>query len=178
MKENRKLELNDITGYLPYNLKVLTNNGDIEYLKSLGEVAEHNGNVTTCYNGSFYNCGYIENIMPILRPMSDLTKEISINGETIIPLIKIAEIYECKGSICGNVFGYDVRIFDDYQDFYFGWYEDWFYYFEEYYDEMICTGNTKNVDLRIIDLLNKFHFDYRGLIEQGLAININTLPNP
>ena len=44
--------------------------------------------------------GYISPL-PILRPLSDLTKEITVNGETIVPAVDWANAFDQK---TGEVF--------------------------------------------------------------------------
>lgn len=95
-----KLELKHLAPYLPYGLKVqfigLLNDDcklvDSDYIK-IGEVAEL-GAVEFRYTDPIYwmdfKRGYFGinsiNFKPILRPLSDLTKEIDVNGEKFIPI--------------------------------------------------------------------------------------------
>ena len=77
-----KLELKHLAPYLPYGLKYVKysdNNSPIRHDIMQG--------VST--NG-IYACGditplYFKNCKPILRPLSDLTKEIEVNGNLFIP---------------------------------------------------------------------------------------------
>lgn len=93
----------------------------------------------------------LEYIKLILRPLSDLTKEIEINGERFVPM----NIFwlECGGGLSNMA-------------------EESFK--QQYYDNIVYTpidslahGTVKN--------LIKWHFDVFGLIDKGLAIDINTL---
>lgn len=82
----------------------------------------------------------INEIKPILRPLSDLTKEIEHNGEKFVPMVEYShlrfeEISNYKG-------GQNVLDF---------------------------------IQFREYKLLIEMHFDFFGLIEQNLAIDINTL---
>jgi hypothetical protein len=45
---------------------------------------------------------------------------------------------------------------------------------------IMCSGKDYNYlnGLSILDWLNAHHFDYRGLIEKGLAIAVNESNNP
>ena len=75
-----KLELKHLAPYLPYGLKMKLLNfpfdGHIRILE--------------------LDCGhdfhfYLQNnyVRPFLRPLSDLTKEIEVNGERFVPIIKL-----------------------------------------------------------------------------------------
>lgn len=86
----RALELKDIAGYLPYGLRV--------------EHGQHIGTETlfeACYHpipaDQRVVCGIntklkLSEIKPILRPMSDLSREITHKGETFVPLDRIRAI--------------------------------------------------------------------------------------
>ena len=43
------------------------------------------------------------------------------------------------------------------------------------YYELEHSGNMEHLSLPLLDWLNKNHFDYRGLIEKGLAIDATEL---
>lgn len=70
-----KLELKHLAGYLPYGLKL------------------HDIYVNTTYK-TLMNCEMLdylinsdnECVKPILKPLSDLTKEIEVNGEKFVPI--------------------------------------------------------------------------------------------
>ena len=85
------------------------------------------------------------NIKPILRPLSDLTKEIEHNGEKFVPIV-----YLCNSELYG--------------------YSDLRY--------MINSNNFNSIESLSFKSFNKimeWHFDVFGLIEKGLAIDINTM---
>lgn len=67
-----QLELKHISPYLPYKLKMLDGWGNIKTM--------------TCYHLDDENNGFIVMIKPILRPLSDLTREIEHNGERFVPI--------------------------------------------------------------------------------------------
>ena len=84
-------------------------------------------------------------IKPILHPLSDLTKEIEHNGEKFVPTEKLDHILTI----------YDNSVILELRDY-------------------------KRIDLikyplDIIQKLYEWHFDIHNLIENGLAIDINTL---
>lgn len=137
MKE--KLELKHLAPYLPYELE--TDKGllhaicmdNLAKVKLGGEIVK----------------GKIENLRPILRPISDLTKEIEHNGEKFFPLKKLKHLDSPIG----------------------GFHTDRF--------EIIIKNPLKfsigETNFSIIERILEWHFDAFGLIEKDLAIDINTL---
>lgn len=89
MKNEKKLQV--LCEQLPYGLMCLTNwqntNGNIGELKLIGI---HKNILFDNDKGGFMPCG-IETVKPILHEM-DLTKKITIGGETFVPLDKIASL--------------------------------------------------------------------------------------
>jgi hypothetical protein len=77
----RTLELKDIFGYLPHELKVLINDEVHDALLTLG-IRGNKQNIST----------NIDNGRPILRPLSDMYKPILHNGEEIIQIVECAKI--------------------------------------------------------------------------------------
>lgn len=115
---------------------------------------------------------------PILRPLSDLTKEIEHNGEIFIPIELIGKLFIEKGGFYEGFFGWDLPTGgDDYQDYYLTieqkeenlWMNTW------------CGRPDENgyeIESHVLEYtaffqLIKWHFDVFGLIEKGLAINLN-----
>ena len=171
----KRLEPKDIVGYLPYKLKCLAG-GEPDRETITGLSFDYHG-WWVHFEDEY--CAQLDRIMPILRPMHDLFKEIEVNGETITLIAKIAEIYgyTLHGEVEGNAWGWDIPISDDYQDRYFGWDDDWFHYFNHDGEgDLASTGYQLPYNIEIMDILNQYHFDYRGLIDKGLAIDINSLP--
>lgn len=127
-----KLELKHLAGYLPYGLK-----WSLQELKTF----EMQGiTPTTLYTkeGTVLNWekhpDLPQALFPILRPLSDLTKEIEVNGEKFVPSKKLG-----------------------------------------FTDENIGDFHTSFAPYFIIKLLLEWHFDIFSLIENGLAIDINTI---
>jgi len=125
-----KLELKQIVGYLPYGIK-------IKY-RTIGRYSTHKEGILQGYH--LDSLGIYQYIKPILRPLSDLTKEIEVNGEKFVPIeeshyLRFEEISTFKGG---------------------------------------CNA-MKFIQARELELLYEMHFDIHGLIEKGLAIDINTL---
>ena len=145
-----KLELKHLAPYLPYGLKMKLLNfpfdGHIRILE--------------------LDCGhdfhfYLQNnyVRPFLRPLSDLTKEIEVNGERFVPIIKL-------NSDCLPDFGFNGM------DFTFTFEGDMSsdggYSFER-------TTQVASNQYLLFQKLAEWHFDIFGLIEAGLAIDLNTV---
>lgn len=77
----KTLELKDICGYVPYGLKYLYEGNTI------GDVRIQDYKTTI---DSLLCLNFI--IKPILRPMSDLTKEITHEGERFVPLLALDKL--------------------------------------------------------------------------------------
>lgn len=79
-----ELTIEHLVPYLPYELKMYDSYNDrIETLSSLHTKADE------CITLFYKNVGHsrrINEVKPILRPLSDLTKEIEFNGEKFVPL--------------------------------------------------------------------------------------------
>ena len=84
-----KLELKYLASYLPYGLNIK----DVKH----GSVFEALHFITTpnqdfsLFKGNFDQLTNDKYLKPVLFPLSSLTKEITINGETFVPIYKIYE---------------------------------------------------------------------------------------
>lgn len=152
-----KLELKHIAPYLPYGLKCKeTHSGKIEEIYHLYSVNEYDD---IKIGLQFMDGEHIWMFKPILRNLSDLTKEIEHNGEIFTPIRHI--FYDYRKSL-------DLKM--DLNDE--GMLEHlWLDY---------PSGNGDYVQESSLTLdkwqkLFEWHFDVFGLIEKGLAIDINTL---
>lgn len=72
-----RLELKHLAPYLPYGLKVLAN----QRQRTLHGISQDVAYLY--YNG--LKPYFFKEFKPILRPLSDLTKEIEVNGERFVP---------------------------------------------------------------------------------------------
>ncbi len=126
-----KLELKHLAPYLPYglNLKINTPFGTTDRKFEIDCGHDFNLHLSEC------------NIKPILRPLSDLTKEIEVNGEKFVPY----EMLNYKPTI-KHVADYPFSFID-----------------------------LQYISYYSFDCLLEWHFDVFGLIENGLAIDINNL---
>ena len=90
-----KLELKHLAPYLPYDLKVKYTNKynhsqTITLVGIMNYTTKGKGiQVELCNKNLIHFFSKIEGIKPILRPLSDLTKEIEVNGEKFVPHIKL-----------------------------------------------------------------------------------------
>lgn len=142
-----KLELRDIAGYLPHELKC----------QVMGEFIDDSIDdpipKTYTIDGSFSDSNkermiqiidneddccecYICDCFPLLRPVSDLKKEININGKTFIPYEELGE------NAVSEYWGQGIN----------------------------GHGISPTAHFHLILLLFEWHFDVFGLIERGLAI--------
>lgn len=150
-----KLELKHLTPYLPYRLTGMTQKRllvveGINYKNELPIIwSEIEGNFKgiaqlPVYNKEFPNGS--AGFKPILRPLSDLTKEVEIDNKKFIPKDYIEKSFNER---------FKPVLWDT-------WFED----IEEY---------RYSWPYGLIILLFQWHFDVFGLIDEGLAIDINTL---
>lgn len=160
-----KLELKHIIGYLPYGLKMTRNDKNFGILYALNNK----------YNKADINFefGYdrydIEDLKPALRPISDLHKK--VDGK-----IHLLELYAMAsmGVYDNNFTISEDGVLDDSRNkMRVRWVKDVNkLYIDDYYKG---KGGYYTVSIEIIEYLYKNHFDIYGLIEQNLAIKINTL---
>jgi hypothetical protein len=160
----RTLELKDICGYVPHGLKVLINDEVCDVLLTLG-IRANKQNIST----------NIENGKPILHPISNMYRTIIHKGEKIIPIVECA-----KRSIHGVEWNNTVhksKIVED--DYYILSFRDGYKYKFGYnkHGFWMEFENKKYpvIQFPLFDYLNELKIDYRGLIESGLAIDVNTL---
>lgn len=139
------LELKHLAPYLPYGLKVGWNN---IFHEMISLKSNERCQLVDNFTDEIYGIKLVH-IKPILRPLSDLIKEIEHNGERFVPLEKL----EVEGANIGsNIVGIVISIVEDYE---------WIY--------------LQDVQNNITQKLFEWHFDVFNLIEKGLAIDINTL---
>lgn len=158
----RELTLADIAGYLPHKLQIQSQFG--------GEICTAN----------IWNLqgAILANFKPILRPMSDLYVEITEwgynDGKAFIPIAELANIVEKQESAQWIFEQADKRMYSCY-------WKDWFLW-EHEWKTFIRTDSLNSSTACIItcyyklyDFLCRLHFDFRGLIDDGLAINVHDL---
>ena len=81
------------SAYLPFEVKVSYNSIDyIGVLKSIDTFR----NQVSFFSKHLFEQIEIEDVKPILFSLEDLTREITINGETFVPIIELAKIAGLK----------------------------------------------------------------------------------
>lgn len=139
------MELKHLAPYLPHGVKVMMNDGLFYWMSDKGGIVRGEDYL---HSVSISDC--VRNpCKMILRPLSDLNQEVEIDGVNTIPIKKLGSRYSTiTCMIYKNTIQLDVN------------------------------------DLSSINLLHymitfeklcKMHFDLFGLIDNGLAIDINTV---
>lgn len=146
-----KLELKHIAPYLPYVLKaeILDYEKDYvgkQYDEIIGLHKWYKNKDWVCLTAGGSKPSF-DTIKPILRPLSDLTKEIEVNGEKFVPIECLEEKYYTL-----DLHKQCLRLLEENG-------ENW----------------INQSEYMLVNYLFEWHFDVFGLIENGLAIDINTL---
>lgn len=154
-----KLELKHLAPYLPYGLKYKGTYGGISTLRKLEYCRPYNKD-TDSYSNEIGVDGYlIQYIKPILRPLSDLTKLINYGLSSYI-FIELFEIGDTDGFIYEFDSG-NIKLLN-------------------LLESISIHNNSHDINYLpypVVEMMYEKHFDVFGLIEQGLAIDINTLKN-
>lgn len=143
-----KLELHHIAPYLPYELEILDT---IEEIK--GVLCGINMNtVSYLWGDNEINLSaMIDSVKPLLKPLSDLTKEIEHNGERFFPINKIIEMTNRPVLSFG----------------------------EEAYKDAVNSFmrdiKSRLTPIKYYEKLLEWKFDVFNLIPNNLAIDINTI---
>ena len=137
-----KLELKYLAPYLPYGLKIFVNEWKCE--REISQLKQH-----SIVTKDFGNHLDFKHFKPILRPLSDLTKEIECNGVKLIPMDSIIPLIEDHQTELNNPLNSEDP-------------------FKAMLDNLLSSNK---MFLKLLE----FHFDVFGLIEKGLAIDKNTL---
>lgn len=173
----KELTIEHIAPYLPYGLKCqVTDKGELK-IATLNAIYTDN---TYVFSDIIESEQGFEDIKPILRPLSDLTKEIEHNGERFVPIVELFQLsYQ---DIYEHRFNGDTTILSSkylaaqFQE------DGWSYGFTvELPTQFQMTANGDQLTISNFDLYQKlfqWHFDTQGLIDSGLAININEINQP
>jgi hypothetical protein len=168
------MKLEEICGYLPYELEGVWN--DVHFVVSkfsqthaYGKTKQGNNVPVGCFLNKF---------KPILRPLSNLNKPCLPDGK--IPIVELLKIADCYSDYPKE------KTFRN-QTTQFGIYSynngDLASYFEYVPEEntfnLTGTKGEKRLvhnQLQLFQKLYELKMDLFGLIKRGKAININTLP--
>ena len=164
-----KLELKYIAPYLPYKVEY-ESNGEIETLKSVDTGLK-------MVNFGWGNAKKFEEIKPILRPLSGLTKKIEVNGERFIPIISLSRYVDNGHNHIDSTYHKSSNYItvltqkcDDVENVKFRFTIEGISSIERS-GEVVSFVTYDKIKLKLLE----WHFDIYGLIEKGLAIDKNTL---
>lgn len=168
----KKLELKHLVGYLPYKLKAEMLDYKSDYVGKQFDtvIGFHQWDSRDLYWSALTIGGSkpeLNRIKPILRPLSDLTKEIEVNGEKFVPIVKLAEI---------NLRQFNWKMVNNSDRAYSEKLNCEFYF--NGIDFRVVNQNYDGVATKQFQLFQKlfeWHFDFQNLIENRLAIDVNTL---
>jgi len=147
----RKLELRDIAGYLPYGLRCEIDKSFYDFDLEMA-------------NNWF---GYYDKVNIFLRPLSNLYRTITHNRKEIVPIMELAKIARPDFDW---VFKQEYCAYSKSQKTNFSFMNG---FFSIVTDEMNCYYVMN--EYLLFDYLHELKIDYRGLIDAGLAVNVYDL---
>ena len=149
IQKEKQLLLKDLCARLPYGVKIMFSSNGFRW-----DWEQTLDEIRQCEDGEYAINGWgIHGIKSYLRPMSSMTEEEREDFYQNVLDMDIEDVrYENDGKL---PLPYNQK--------------DKFIWFENIY-----LDNT----FAVIDWLNAHHFDYRGLIERGLAIAVTKENNP
>ena len=142
-----KLEIRHLASYLPYGLNIK----DVKH----GSVFEALHFITTpnqdfsLFKGNFDQLTNDKYLKPVLFPLSSLTKEITIDGESFIPIREIK----------------NLELFSHYE-------------LEDFVRNNFTYGYIESLSYQLLSQLFEWKIDVFGLIEAGLAEPVTENFNP
>ena len=156
----RKLELRDVVGYLPY--------GKVYFF-----IEEENDfyviEKCMCYAQDAIN----EGAKPVLRPLDDLYRTITHNGEQVTPILELARMQSSNKSATWVLGGNEHRKFAECNNGYVFDYNS--------KKNCFCLWNTLNAPVSVLNQYQLFDYmcecklDFRNLIKDKLAISVYDL---
>lgn len=152
-QEDKELLFQDLCCRLPYGVKVNISASRPDrydnFVKSINDATINSIdlNIEICKFKEFWWDSYIVNVRPYLRPMSSMTEE---------EAKEIAILHDIKDIL-------SVKVTSDYIDV--------------TVDDGVCSTERRTIwydeivsSVKCFNFLTAHHFDYRGLIEKGLAL--------
>jgi len=144
-----KIKLEEIAGYFAYNLEIKITNHDRDYVGLKKGIVKGYHFYADILHLSYIggSAGKSQDEMKlILRPLSDLTKEIEANGSKFVPLDRLAEwLLNEEPDALSSI--HDTKAWLEYN-----------------------LNDISNLPYKIVKKLESWHFDIHGLIKRGLAI--------
>ena len=152
------IELKHIAPYTPHGLKVTFEGDDLTHEVVGLSIAADGIELISPFGD--YGKANIEDCKLILRPLSDLDKNITHNGKTFNPVKELVKMPITKENNALMAF-YSLNTIG----------------VGKYLEDVANYGdiNPKYLSYPLATKLIEWHFDINGLIEIGLAININDL---
>lgn len=152
----KELTIEHLAAYLPYGVRCVyqTGNGMGEHASVIESIDMSR---PYSFGSAFWPMNDLKKCKLILRPLSDLTREITQNGETFVPTEWFEIGDDNNESIDygkGNV--WLIKLLKDMAKHNF--------------------IELPYMNYGVVRKLHEWHFDTFRLIESGLAIDINTLP--
>lgn len=172
-----KLQLKHIGPYLPYGLQVqIIETGNNRKLISVNA----NESVVLAADDlnpfSFPRCKPVTGIKPILRPLSDLYKEIDgkVGIVEIAKMLSGTVLVEKIDGCCTNLSYFKCTFEDGFEELIInenceGWYRS---YFDK---NQPSTGRNVINQFEVFQYLFQHHYDVFSLIDKGLAIDLNSI---
>ena len=144
IQEDKDLLLKDLCGRLPYLENCVQYDGKDYVVTGYGH-----GRVSllsSMFSSAVGPCPQVEEVKLYLRPMTSMTEE---EREELCELCEFFEPYNDRDDFSH----YGIEIIEEF-----------------------CVNDEKiplrEINYKVIDWLNTHHFDYRGLIERGLALEV------
>jgi len=153
-----KLELKHLAGYLPYGLGLVARNVLSETPRRIYSNLNAMNIMSLIEGDTLYK--------PILHPLSDLTKEIEVNGEKFVPIVELLKLEYPTQEKTGRYS--EITVSEN-------GFPNAFYKYQANRCLTIYTSHIDGISFWNIKKLIEWHFDIYGLIEENLAIDINTL---
>lgn len=170
-----KLTIEHLAGYLPFKLNVLLEDKVGQFTTIyIGQNA-----VQVCTNDYQMYTVKITDTKPLLLPLSYLTKEITHEGLTFVPMVALFNLRFASGAY--NILSLNES--SNIHDMVISWdnvqsIKSTFYYNIKDYSFGLLEKNMHQrlpFQHQMFQKLHEWHFDIHGLIDKGLAIDNSTI---